>query len=130
MTNLAVIAAANPEMEALAIAVACARRANLANRRHGDTGSRAGAAGEAALGRSNLAFDDSGGEALTETPAGISARLAAETASKRLEPPTLLACSSIRCCGWATRKARSKARLKRWNWRCCAGPVRKPEATD
>jgi len=45
----------------------------------------------AALGRWNLAFDDSGGEALMHTPAGIFARLAAEAAAKQLEPPTLLA---------------------------------------
>src|ERR1019366_6584031 len=45
----------------------------------------------AALGRWNLAFDDSGGDALMETSAGIFARLAAEVAAKQLEPPTLLA---------------------------------------
>ena len=45
----------------------------------------------AALGRWNLEFDDSGGDALMDTPAGIFARLAAEAAAKGLEPPTLLA---------------------------------------
>ena len=45
----------------------------------------------AALGRWNLAFDDSGGDALMDTPAGIFARLAAEAVAKQLEPPTLLA---------------------------------------
>jgi len=45
----------------------------------------------ASLARWNLEFDDSGGDALTDTPAGIFARLAAEAAAKRLEPPTLLA---------------------------------------
>ena len=45
----------------------------------------------AALGRWNLEFDDSGGDALMDTPAGIFARLAAEAAAKELEPPTLLA---------------------------------------
>ena len=45
----------------------------------------------AALSRWNLEFDDSGGDALMDTPAGIFARLAAEAASKGLEPPTLLA---------------------------------------
>jgi ATP-dependent helicase/nuclease subunit B len=44
----------------------------------------------AALGRWNLAFDDSGGDALMDTPAGIFARLAAEAAARRLEPATLL----------------------------------------
>src|SRR5947199_110426 len=45
----------------------------------------------AALRRWNLEFDDSGGDALMDTPSGIFARLAAEAASKGLEPPTLLA---------------------------------------
>jgi ATP-dependent helicase/nuclease subunit B len=45
----------------------------------------------AALGRWNLEFNDSGGDALMDTPAGIFARLAAETVAKQLEPPTLLA---------------------------------------
>ncbi len=45
----------------------------------------------AALGRWNLEFDDSGGDALMETSAGIFARLVAEAATKGLEPPTLLA---------------------------------------
>ena len=45
----------------------------------------------AALGRWNLALDDSGGDALMETSAGILARLAAEAAAGGLAPPTLLA---------------------------------------
>src|SRR6185369_12076693 len=45
----------------------------------------------AALTRWNLAFDDSGGDALMDTAAGIFARLAAEAAANGLEPPTLLA---------------------------------------
>ena len=45
----------------------------------------------AALARWNLDFDDSGGDALMETSAGIFARLAAEAVAKGLEPPTLLA---------------------------------------
>src|SRR5260370_23509781 len=45
----------------------------------------------AALGRWNLEFDDSGGDALMETSAGIFARLAAEAVARQLEPPTLLA---------------------------------------
>jgi ATP-dependent helicase/nuclease subunit B len=45
----------------------------------------------AALTRWNLEFDDSGGDTLMDTPAGIFARLAAEAAAKGLEPPTLLA---------------------------------------
>src|SRR6202171_5056090 len=45
----------------------------------------------AGLARWNLEFDDSGGDALMDTPAGIFARLTAEGAAKGLEPPTLLA---------------------------------------
>ena len=45
----------------------------------------------AALARWNVAVDDSGGDALADTPAGVFARLAAEAALKGLEPVTLLA---------------------------------------
>ncbi|MEA2890435.1 MAG: ATP-dependent helicase/nuclease subunit [Bradyrhizobium sp.] len=92
MQNLAVIEAANPEMEALAIAVAMREARELGKSAALVTPDRALARRvEAALGRWKLAFDDSGGDALTDTPAGIFARLAAEAASKQLEPPTLLA---------------------------------------
>jgi ATP-dependent helicase/nuclease subunit B len=92
MQNLAVIEAANPEMEALAIAVAMREARELRKSAALVTPDRALARRvEAALGRWNLAFDDSGGDALTDTAAGIFARLAAEAAAKQLEPPTLLA---------------------------------------
>ena len=45
----------------------------------------------AALARWNIAAEDSGGDALAETPAGIFARLAAETALHGFAPVTLLA---------------------------------------
>ena len=92
MTNLAVIEASNPEMEALAIAVAMREARHLDKSAALVTPDRALARRVmAALGRWNLAFDDSGGDALMDTPAGIFARLAAETVAKQLEPPTLLA---------------------------------------
>jgi ATP-dependent helicase/nuclease subunit B len=92
MQNLAVIEAANPEMEALAIAVAMREARELNKSAALVTPDRALARRvEAALGRWNLAFDDSGGDALMDTAPGIFARLAAEAASKQLEPPTLLA---------------------------------------
>jgi ATP-dependent helicase/nuclease subunit B len=92
MQNLAVIEAANPEMEALAIAAAMREARELGKSAALVTPDRALARRvEAALGRWNLQFDDSGGDALTDTPAGIFARLAAETASKQLEPAALLA---------------------------------------
>jgi ATP-dependent helicase/nuclease subunit B len=92
MQNLAVIEAANPEMEALAIAVAMREARELGKSAALVTPDRALARRVmAALGRWNLEFDDSGGDALMDTPAGIFARLAAEAVSKQLEPQTLLA---------------------------------------
>ncbi len=92
MQNLAVIEAANPEMEALAIAVAMREARELGKSAALVTPDRALARRvEAALGRWHLAYDDSGGDALTDTPTGIFARLAAEAVAKQLEPPTLLA---------------------------------------
>jgi ATP-dependent helicase/nuclease subunit B len=92
MANLAVIEAANPEMEALAIAVAMREARHLNKSAALVTPDRALARRVmAALGRWNLAFDDSGGDALMETSAGIFARLAAEAVARQLEPPTLLA---------------------------------------
>ena len=86
------IEAPNPEMEALAIAVAMREARHLDKSAALVTPDRALARRvTAALGRWNLAFDDSGGDALMETPAGIFARLVAEAAAKGLEPPTLLA---------------------------------------
>src|SRR5579871_4121193 len=92
MTNLAVIAAPNPEMEALAIAIAMREARHLQKSAALVTPDRALARRVmAALARWNLDFDDSGGDALIETSAGVFARLAAEAAAGGLEPPTLLA---------------------------------------
>jgi ATP-dependent helicase/nuclease subunit B len=92
MSGLAVIEAGNPEMEALAIAVAMREARHLGKSAALVTPDRALARRvTAALGRWNLEFDDSGGDGLMETQAGIFARLAAETVAKGLEPPTLLA---------------------------------------
>ncbi|HZR87311.1 MAG TPA: double-strand break repair protein AddB [Bradyrhizobium sp.] len=90
--KLAVIEAPNPEMEALAIAVAMREARHLQKSAALVTPDRALARRVmAALSRWNLDFDDSGGEALIETSAGIFARLAAEAVTRGLEPPTLLA---------------------------------------
>jgi ATP-dependent helicase/nuclease subunit B len=92
MKQLAVIAAANPEMEALAIAVAMREARELNISAALVTPDRALARRViAALGRWNLDFDDSGGDALIDTEAGIFARLTAKAAAERLEPATLLA---------------------------------------
>ena len=92
MQNLAVVAAPNPEMEALAIAVAMREARHLNRSAALVTPDRALARRVmAALGRWNLEFDDSGGDALMDTSAGNFARLVAEAPAKGLEPPTLLA---------------------------------------
>src|SRR6267154_2081783 len=92
MTKLAVVEAPNSEMEALAIAVAMREARHLGKSAALVTPDRALARRVmAALTRWKLEFDESGGDALMDTPAGIFARLAAEAAAKGLEPPTLLA---------------------------------------
>ncbi|MGY8667924.1 double-strand break repair protein AddB [Bradyrhizobium sp. UFLA05-109] len=92
MKGLAVVEAPNPEMEALAIAIAMREARHLGKSAALVTPDRALARRVmAALARWDLAFDDSGGDVLMETSAGTFARLAAEVATKGLEPPTLLA---------------------------------------
>jgi ATP-dependent helicase/nuclease subunit B len=92
MANLAVIEAPNPEMEALAIAIAMRQARHLQKSAALVTPDRALARRVmAALARWNLDFDDSGGDALMDTPSGAFARLAAEAVARGLEPPTLLA---------------------------------------
>jgi ATP-dependent helicase/nuclease subunit B len=92
MQDLAVVEAPNPEMEALAIAVAMREARHLNKSAALVTPDRALARRVmAALGRWNLLFDDSGGDALMDISAGIFARLAAEAVANGLEPPTLLA---------------------------------------
>src|SRR5258706_447186 len=84
-------AAPNPEMEALAIAVAMREARHLNKSAALVTPDRALARRVmAALGRWNLEFDDSGGDALMDTSAGIFARLVSGAVAKGLEPPTLL----------------------------------------
>ncbi len=92
MEGVTLIEAANPEMEALAIAVAMreAREQNLPAALV--TPDRALARRVmASLDRWKLEYDDSGGDSLMDTPAGIFARLAAQTAAEELAPPALLA---------------------------------------
>ena len=82
----------------------------------------------AALERWNLAFDNSGGDALMETPSGVFARLAAEAvAEEDLNRRRLLALLKHSLCrlGGAP-GAFTAARSKRWSWRCCAARAREP----
>jgi ATP-dependent helicase/nuclease subunit B len=93
LASVAMIEAANPEEEALAIAV-CIRQAIEDKDKTVAlvTPDRALARRVvAALERWQVAVDDSGGDALSQTQAGRFARLAAEAALKGLEPVTLLA---------------------------------------
>jgi len=93
VANIAMIEAANAEEEALAIAVAL----RAAVEQPGKTAAlvtpdRALARRVlAALGRWNVAADDSGGDALADTSPGVFARLAAEVALAGVAPVELLA---------------------------------------
>ena len=79
-------------MEALAIAIAMREARHLQKSAALVTPDRALARRVmAALARWNLDFDDSGGDALMDTPAGVFARLAAEAVAKGLEAVELAA---------------------------------------
>src|SRR6202140_2176939 len=92
LETLTVIEAANAEEEALAIAVALREAVHDGKTAALVTPDRAlGRRVLAALARWNIFAEDSGGDALAETPAGIFARLAAETALHGFAPVTLLA---------------------------------------
>src|SRR5580700_7067883 len=90
--TLTVIEAANAEDEALAIAVALREAVHEGKTAALVTPDRAlGHRVLAALKRWDIAAEDSGGDALADTPAGTFARLAAEAALGGLAPVTLLA---------------------------------------
>jgi ATP-dependent helicase/nuclease subunit B len=90
--TVTVIEAANAEEEALAIAVALREAVENGKTAALVTPDRGLSRRVlAALARWNIAAEDSGGDALADSPAGVFARLAAETALDGLEPVTLLA---------------------------------------
>ena len=92
LQTLTVIEAANAEEESLAIAVALREAVHDGKTAALVTPDRAlGRRVLAALKRWDIAAEDSGGDALAEMPAGIFARLAAETALHGFAPVTLLA---------------------------------------
>ena len=92
LSTLTMIEAANAEDEALAIAVALREAVEEEKTAALVTPDRALARRvTAALERWGIAAEDSGGDPLTDTPAGIFARLAAEAALGELAPVTLLA---------------------------------------
>jgi ATP-dependent helicase/nuclease subunit B len=93
LTSVSMIEAANPEDEALAIAVTLREALDTPGKTAAlVTPDRALARRVvAALERWQVAVDDSGGDSLADTNAGVFARLTAEAALKGLEPVTLLA---------------------------------------
>lgn len=93
MTDVSIVEAANSEEEALAIAVALREAAETEGKSAAlVTPDRALARRVlAACHRWNLPVDDSGGDPLADTQAGIFARLAAQTALDGLPPASLLA---------------------------------------
>ena len=92
VATLTMIEAANPEEEALAIGVALREAVHDGKTAALVTPDRAlGRRVLAALARWDIAAEDSGGDGLADTPAGIFARLAAETALGGVAPVTLLA---------------------------------------
>jgi ATP-dependent helicase/nuclease subunit B len=93
LASIAMIEAANAEEEALAIAVALRQAIETKGKTATlVTPDRALARRVlAALARWKVAVDDSGGDALADTPAGVFARLAAEVSLNGLEPVPLLA---------------------------------------
>ena len=91
LSSVTMIEAANAEDEALAIAVALREALEQGKTAALVTPDRAlGARVKAALERWRIVAEDTGGAALSETPAGIFARLAAEVALDALAPVTLL----------------------------------------
>jgi ATP-dependent helicase/nuclease subunit B len=93
VSGIAMIEAGNAEEEALAVAVALREAVTEPDRTAAlVTPDRALARRVlAALARWKIAADDSGGDKLADTPAGVFARLAAKAALHGLEPVTLLA---------------------------------------
>ena len=92
LATMATIEAANPEDEALAVAVALREAVHNGKTAALVTPDRAlGRRVLAALQRWNIAAEDSGGDALADTPAGVFARLAAAAALDGAPPVTLLA---------------------------------------
>jgi ATP-dependent helicase/nuclease subunit B len=92
VSTLTVIEAANAEEEALAVAIALREAVQDDKTAALVTPDRVlGRRVAAALMRWNIAVEDTGGDPLAQTPAGIFARLAAQAAVGGVEPVTLLA---------------------------------------
>ena len=120
VSTVTMIEAANAEEEALSIAIALREAVQDGRTAALVTPDRALARRvAAALMRWNIAVEDTGGDPLAETLAGIFARLAAEAAVSGVEPVTLLALLKhplLRLGGGDQRHATSVL-----SERCCAG---------
>ncbi|MBX9845553.1 MAG: double-strand break repair protein AddB, partial [Xanthobacteraceae bacterium] len=105
--DITVIEAGSAEEEALAIAIALREAMETPDKTAAlVTPDRALARRVlAALARWNVPVDDSGGDALSDTPAGVFARLVAEAALEGLPPVTLLAMLKHDRCGLDRRAA-------------------------
>jgi ATP-dependent helicase/nuclease subunit B len=99
--DIAVVEAGNAEEEALAIAIALREAMETPGKTAAlVTPDRALARRVlAALARWNVPVDDSGGDALSDTPSGVFARLVAEASIEGLPPVTLLAMLKHEKCG-------------------------------
>jgi ATP-dependent helicase/nuclease subunit B len=124
LANVAMIEAANAEEEALAIAVALREVMEVKDKTAALVTPDSALARRvlAALARWNVPVDDSRGETLSDTPAGVFARLVAEAAFGGLAPVTLLALLKHPLCPFDGRTA---ATLERAVLR---GPRPKPGA--
>ena len=124
--DLTLIEAANAEEEALTIAVALREAVEQGQRAALVTPDRrlARRVG-AALKRWNIEADDTAGEKLAATPAGVFARLAAEVALGGLAPVPLLALLKHPLLRLGAGRAHTGLALRRSNAPCCAdrGPA-------
>ena len=131
LETLSFIEAANPEEEALAIAIALRESVE----EHGKTAAlvtpdRALARRVlAALERWNVPVDDSGGDASPIPRPACSPDLRPKRRSRDCSRSACWRCSSIRFCAWARRTARMRAPSRRSNARCCAARAREPAPT-
>jgi ATP-dependent helicase/nuclease subunit B len=99
--DVAVVEAGNAEEEALAIAIALREAMETPDKTAALVTPDRPLARRvlAALARWNVPVDDSGGDALSDTPSGVFARLVAEAALEGLSPVTLLAMLKHERCG-------------------------------
>ncbi len=128
LASLSMIEAANAEEEALAIAVALREAIETKNKTAAlVTPDRALARRvAAALERWQVKVDDSGGDSLADTPAGVFARLAADAALGGLEPVTLLALLKHPLLRLGAKDGRAQRRHRDAGTRAAARPAPAP----